>query len=280
MMPIEHIADWEKRLDRQDAFWTLENENGPVVHLTLPRKTQEYPYPKKKTYRSQRERWFDAEYAAQISRARVMNTEYLADALPGVYPNLGPEVFSAFFGCDLGFGEETSWSKPIIEEWGQVEQVRFSEENEYFRGIRTLTDALLDMGKGLFYTGITDLHPGGDAIAAFRDPAELNLDMIDHPGEVKALLRRVTDTYFKVYDGYHARLQERGQAISSWPGIVSRKKWYAPSCDFSCMISKKMFDDVFLESIAEECRFYERSVYHLDGPGLSGISTAFSKSST
>jgi hypothetical protein len=32
------------------------------------------------------------------------------------------------------------------------------------------------------------------------------------------------------------------------------------------MISREMFDDVFLPSIVEECRHYEASLYHLDGP--------------
>jgi hypothetical protein len=33
------------------------------------------------------------------------------------------------------------------------------------------------------------------------------------------------------------------------------------------MISKDMFDDVFLAGIVEECRHLEASIYHLDGPG-------------
>jgi hypothetical protein len=33
------------------------------------------------------------------------------------------------------------------------------------------------------------------------------------------------------------------------------------------MVSKKMFDDIFLPSIAAECNFLDRSIYHLDGPG-------------
>ena len=32
------------------------------------------------------------------------------------------------------------------------------------------------------------------------------------------------------------------------------------------MISKAMFDEFFLPGIADECKFYERSIYHLDGP--------------
>ena len=32
------------------------------------------------------------------------------------------------------------------------------------------------------------------------------------------------------------------------------------------MISKQMFDDVFLPGIVRECRIAEASIYHLDGP--------------
>ena len=33
------------------------------------------------------------------------------------------------------------------------------------------------------------------------------------------------------------------------------------------MVSKRMFDEVFLPGIVRECRFLDRSIYHLDGPG-------------
>ena len=33
------------------------------------------------------------------------------------------------------------------------------------------------------------------------------------------------------------------------------------------MISRRMFDDVFLPGIVQECRFAQASIYHLDGPG-------------
>ena len=55
--------------------------------------------------------------------------------------------------------------------------------------------------------------------------------------------------------------------ITSWTALVHDGKFYIPSNDFSCMISREMFEEFFLPGIAEECRFYERSIYHLDGPG-------------
>ena len=55
--------------------------------------------------------------------------------------------------------------------------------------------------------------------------------------------------------------------ITTWTPIIHDGSLYLPSNDFSCMIGKHMFDEYFLPGIAEECAFYERSLYHLDGPG-------------
>jgi hypothetical protein len=266
VMPIENIDDWERRLARQDAFWSCAIIDRPVVCFSLHHPNPDYPWPKQRVYESVRDSWMDAEYIAERTVASVMNTEYWGDALPHVFPNLGPEIFSAFFGCELEYSRWTSWSVPNLDDWDSVSEIRFSKENPYWIKLEELTDALLEAGRGRFYTGITDLHPGGDAIAAFRDPMRLNYDMIDAVDEVKSLLRYVNEVYFLVYDYYHKKLTDAGQAICSWPGIVSTKKWYVPSNDFSCMISDKMFDDVFLQGIVEECKHMEASIYHLDGP--------------
>lgn len=266
LMPIDHIPDWDKRLARQDAFWTGGIIDRPVVTFAVAKPNPKYPWPAEKTYPALRDRWLDPERMAQRALAGVMNTEYGGDALPCCIPNLGPEVFSAFFGCELEYGEGTSWSIPNLHDWADLDKIQFDADNFYWRHILAMMDALLAVGKGKFYTGITDLHPGGDAIVAFRDPLNMNIDMIEHPAEIKRLLKRINQVYFHVYDVYHHKLTRAGQAIGSWPGIVSTKKWYVPSNDFSCMVSKAMFDDVFLPGIIEECKFMEASVYHLDGP--------------
>ena len=267
IMPIESLADWDKRLARQDAFWNREILDRPVVCITQPRKDAGHPWPAAKKWPALRDRWTDTQHVAKCAVAGVMNTEYLGDALPSVYPNLGPEVFSAFFGQELEFSEGTSWSVPVLHDWAEVGKLKFSDQNFYWKKVNEMTDALLAVGHGKFYTGLTDLHPGGDAIAAFRDPINLNMDMIDAPEQVKELLAYINTTYFKVLDVFTGRLQKAGQAISTWAGIVSTKRWYVPSNDFSCMISPEMFDAMFLPGIAEECRHNEASLYHLDGPG-------------
>jgi hypothetical protein len=266
LMPIDHIDDWERRLARADAFWQREIIDRPVVCISLPKERPLRPAPAERGWPSLRERWMDAEYQAEAALAHVENTDYLGDALPTAWPNLGPEVFSAFFGAELEYGETTSWSKPNLEDWADAEKLEFSEQNPYYVKLLEMTDAMLEVGRGKFYTGLTDLHPGGDAIVAFRDPMNMNLDMIESLDEVKALLARINDTYLTVFEELWGRLSAARQACTAWIGIVSSRKYYIPSNDFSCMISKDMFDEVFLPGIRRECQALEASIYHLDGP--------------
>jgi hypothetical protein len=268
MMPIDCIPDWEKRIERVDAMWYGEIIDRPVVEVTFPKPNPDYPYPKAKSYSNLKDKWFDAEYRAEFELARVMNTEYLGDSLPNAWPNLGPEIFSAYFGCELEYGEDTAWAIPNLEDWSDIDHIRFSRENFCWKKTVELTEAFLEVGKGRFYTSFTDLHAGGDAIAAFRDPARLCIDMIEHPDEVKQMLDYVTDVYLDVVDFFHEKLIGAGQVFgTAGMPIMSARRWHCVSNDFSYMISKRMFDEVFLPGIRREAEHLEASIYHLDGEG-------------
>ncbi|HOZ48479.1 MAG TPA: hypothetical protein PLO37_19860 [Candidatus Hydrogenedentes bacterium] len=267
LMPIEAVPDWPQRLARQDAFWHGAVIDRPVVVMTLPKPSASCTWPSPRDYATHRDRWMDTEGVVRHAVAFAQNTEFLGDALPMAWPNLGPEVFSAFFGMEMEYSAETSWGIPNLLDWADADALTLSKENGYWKKLLEMTDALLDAGRGLFYVGMTDYHPGGDALAAFRDPAQLNLDLLLYPDQVKRLLDRVTHLFFETFDFYYEKLVAANQPISSWPGIVSTRKWYVPSNDFSCMVSDAMFEEFFLPGIREECRHLEASIYHLDGTG-------------
>jgi hypothetical protein len=92
------------------------------------------------------------------------------------------------------------------------------------------------------------------------------MDMLDSPAEAKALSSRMSHEFCTIYDRLVDRLESAGQPCCAWPGPISRRRWFVPSNDFSCMVSKEVFDDVFLPGITEECGHLEASLYHLDGP--------------
>lgn len=266
IMEIEGIDDLDMRIKRQEAFWDCEIIDRPVVHMTTYQHNPEYPMPKK-SWSCHRERWMDTEFLVEQQLHNAMNTKYFGDALPICWPNLGPEVFSAYFGCEMEYSEDTSWSIPNLEDWADVDKIKFSTDNFYWQKTLEITDALLEAGKGKFYTGYTDLHPGGDALVAFRDPMNLNIDMIEHVEDIKSLLRYIDDVFIDVFNFWADKLQSSAQVIGTWASVASTKRSHIPSNDFSCMISNEMFEDVFLPGITRECDETEVSLYHLDGPG-------------
>jgi hypothetical protein len=260
--------DYEKTRQRMAAFWEREIIDRPVVQFYLPKPPGERMALPPSNHASSAERWLDTQYQVELALAMGHNLDFLGDTLPVAWPNLGPEIFSAFYGCPIHFGDYgTSWTDPCLNDWSHIDQVQFDWQHPYMKKLHEMTDALLEAGQGKFITGMTDWHAGGDAIAAFRDPQNLALDMIEHLDEVKALLARLEVDYFKLYDIFYEKLRRAGQPITSWTPLVCEGKYYIPSNDFSIMVSQRMFDEVFLPGIQRECQFYERCIYHLDGPG-------------
>jgi hypothetical protein len=260
--------DYEKTRRRIEAFWEFDVLDHPVVNFYLNKPLdRQIPLPKSSHITSE-QRWLDAEFQAELAYAYLRNRDFVGDDLPIVFPNLGPEIFSAFYGCPLHFGDYgTSWSDPILNDWDDIGKVVLDWESPWIAKLHEMTDILLEMGKDIFIVGMTDWHPGGDALAAFRDPQNLAMDMVEYRDEVKSLLRRVTDDYYKIYNIFFEKLHKAGQPTTSWTPLVDEGKYYIPSNDFSIMISKKMYDEVFLPGLIEECQFLHRSIYHLDGPG-------------
>lgn len=258
--------DYEKTKERYEAFWEREIIDRPPVSITLPVEN-----PKKipaKKYINLEEKWLDIDYRAEWTSVNIANREYLADALPVAWPNMGPEIFSAWCGCGYRYGETTTWSEPCISDWEKdAGRAVFNENHPLFIKTVEYTKRLLEYGKDNFIVGLTDFHPGGDHLAALRDPQELALDMIDHEEEIRAKLISSRKEFFGVYNIFYNMLRGAGMPVTSWTPLIHDGSFYIPSNDFSCMISNEMFEDIFLPGITEECRFYERSIYHLDGPG-------------
>lgn len=260
--------DFEQVMERFEAWWNGEIVDRAPVGIRYGKAEDERIAPPESRHETWREQWMDAEFQAQQARARMNNTVFAGEALPAVIPNLGPEVFSAFYGCPLEFGERTSWSEPILQDWSDesLAALQLDRNNQYFRKILELTDALLEVARGQFIVGYTDLHGGGDAIAAFRDPQALLIDTIECPERIKQLADRITDEFLEVYDLYHEKLSAEGMPSTTWCPVTGKGRVHIPSNDFSCMISQETFEDLFVPGIIRECRHMDHNLYHLDGP--------------
>ncbi|MDW7657565.1 MAG: hypothetical protein SCM11_10375, partial [Bacillota bacterium] len=144
--------DFERVVQRFDAFWHQAIIDRPPVSITLPGQAdRRLPA---KTYASQRDRWLDVAYRAEAISLALHSQTWLADALPIAWPNLGPEIFSAWCGCDYEFGADTTWSRPCIEEWDRDAGKAVIDQNHplYLKTME-FTKLLLEYGVGHFIVG-------------------------------------------------------------------------------------------------------------------------------
>ncbi len=260
--------NYEQVFKHYEAWWDAQVVDRALTSIVFNKpKTRRVPVPEK-THTSWRERWLDFDFVAERTAAVMANRVYAGDALPTTFPNLGPEVFSAYYGCPMEYSETTSWSEPVLADWSDasVDALVLDTNNFYYRKILELTDVLLEVAKGKFIVGYTDLHGGGDAIAAFRDPQKLCIDMIEHPKAIKRLNERITGDFLDTYDMYYKKLTAAGMPSTTWLNATCTGKYHVPSNDFSCMVSTKMFVETFLPGIIRECKHMDRNIYHLDGP--------------
>ncbi len=265
---FELKPDYEEVFNRYEAWWDCDIVDRPLVSMAFPVPRFERKNVPQKKYATVRERWMDTAQVVAQAEVRLRNTVHFADSLPIAWPNLGPEVFSAFYGCELEYGERTAWSKPVLADWSDasVEKLQLDRNSFYFRKLEEMTEALIAAGKGKFIVGYTDLHGGGDAIAAFRDPQELLIDTIEHPEAITRLCDRITTEFLAVYDHFHQILSASGMPSTTWLSATCKGKYHVPSNDFSCMISSESFEQLFVPGIIRECQHMDRCIYHLDGP--------------
>lgn len=268
-MELQGKPDFEQAMQRIEAWFNHETLDRPPVRFA--QHNAEYsasPALAGRSWPSLKERWFDAEFQVDLFMESIRGRTFYGETFPIFWPNLGPNVYAAFHGSELEYGEVTSWIRHCIHEWDDIHRLHFSRENEYFRGIDSLTATALEKSPGQFMVGYTDLHGSLDCVADWRDPQLLCLDLVDNPEKVHEMLAVANENFLPVFDYYDAILKSHGQLSVTWMGIPSRGKMHIPSCDFTSMISTKAFCEFYLPSLKSEVQQTTHNIFHLDGKGM------------
>ena len=162
------------------------------------------------------------------------------------WPNLGPNVYAAFHGAELEYGEVTSWVRHCLHDWSDVARLKFSRESPYFRKIEELTRLAIEKCEGRYLVGYTDLHGSLDCAMDWRGPNQLCLDLVDCPEKVHELVRLADENFLATFDHFDATLKSHGQMSVTWMAIPSAGRMHIPSCDFTSMVSRQVFDEFYL----------------------------------
>lgn len=267
---LHGIDDADKRIERQDAFWSRDIIDRPIIAMAIKDSDFHKYQDDNVSHSSIEERWVDSSYQAELTLHQISHTKYFGDALPIAYPNLGPDFFASCYGGSIRFSDETSWIEPIVEDWEDFHKHRlfsFNKDSHYFVALEKLYNALHEINDNRFFIGWPDLHPGADCLVGLRGVSQLSFDLLEEPEAIKKALPIVEKDFLWLYDYYYQNLVKWDQPCTGWPGIVSTERWHVPSNDFSCMISQEMFEAFFIESLTNEMRHVKHNLYHLDGPG-------------
>jgi hypothetical protein len=265
MVDVLYRPDWEQAKERIEAWWEKKMVDRVAIQVTAPSSVCAKLFIEQpKTIEGQ---WTDIEWILERAEGRIKTTYYGGEAFPLYFPNLGPDIFAGYLGCDIQFSRETSWSVPLIEDWETAEPLKFDKANKWWQLTLQLTEEAAKRGQGKYFVGITDLHGGGDAVAALRDPQNLAMDLLDHPDHVKEAMKVVEKMWFEVYQTLYDIIQKHMKGSSTWLSTWSSGKYYPVSCDFICMISPQMFEEFFVSELEAEIKWLDRSLFHLDGPG-------------
>jgi hypothetical protein len=221
------------------------------------------------SWKNLKERWWNAEYQIELFEYKWRHSTFNAETFPVFWPNLGPEVYTAFYGAELEYRDVTAYAVPSLPDWDQMDRLKLDFNNPYFRKLEEMTFAALERCTGKYLVGYTDIHAGIDCAAAFRDPQQFCLDLLLEPEMAKKLIEISSCDFHTVYNHFDSILKAHNQLSVTWMGIPSTGKMHIPGCDFASMLSPADFDTFVLPSLKREIAPMTQNVFHVDGKGVA-----------
>ena len=265
---IESKPDFEEAMERIYAWYENEMIDRAPIRFSSHNQQNE-KVTNDDSHESLKDRWFDAEYQVSQYLDEVERTTYLAETIPVFFPNLGPEVYAAFYGGEMIYQDVTSYYQPIVHVWEDMDKLKLDKSGKYWTKLEELTDLAIEMCKGKCLVGYTDFHPGLDCAAAWRDPEQFCLDLLLNPDESKELINKSVEDFHEIFDYWDKKLKEHGQLSATWIGLPSFEKFHIPGADFTSLLSPEMFTELGLPIIQNEVKDMDHVVFHLDGKGVA-----------
>jgi 5-methyltetrahydrofolate--homocysteine methyltransferase len=129
------------------------------------------------------------------------------------------------------------------------------------------TALALESWGGNVVLGHTDMGGVLDILASFRTTQQLLYDLYEGPEEVRRCCRDITMLWKRYYDEAYEIASRTGKGTTFWAPLLCKGRGYMLQCDFSAMISPKMFEEFVLDDLTVLCDGLDHAFYHLDGPG-------------
>jgi hypothetical protein len=256
---------WEESKKRFEAWWNHDVADRVLLQVHAPKSNPTSTPPP--TPKDLEDQWLGVDYRIARAEWTIDHTYYGGDAFPSLDTHIGPGTLSLFIGAIPEFQANTVWYHKCIDDITTASVPNVDENNRYWRFSQELAREGVKRLAGKALVTFPDLIEGLDTIASLVGNDELLFYLVDAPDHVHRFQRAMNDIYFYCYDRLYEIIKDEngGSAFSAFhtwaPGRVAKVQ-----CDFSAMISPKMYEEFVVPYLAEQCSRLDYSVFHLDGP--------------
>jgi hypothetical protein len=275
--------DWEKAKERLVAFWHHEVIDRCCIAVHAPRRTSKLPpFPDLQDgpwlggldevpdgdRQAIQQWWTDPDLNYRRVITWFENTHFGGEALPVTYVNWGAMALAAMFGSPAEFRKSSVWYPAVIQDWDDWEWRFDPATNPTWQTILAVEQRLVADAPGRYLVGKPELGNGADVLSQLRGMDALAMDLVDRPVAVHQGVRVISDAWVALMEHVYqmTTAANAGGDVLAWMGLWAPGRIDQIACDFSSVISPRMFKTFFVPEIIKMGTWCEYGVYHLDGP--------------
>ncbi len=215
---------------------------------------------------TQTELWTDPVLRVAAAEFQMAHIYYGGDAFPYFDPHFGPCNLASFVGATPVFEEDSVWYAPTLADVNSAPPLRFDPDNIWWRQQLAVITHGAASARGRYLVAFPDVIENVDILASLRGTTEILTDMALEPDAVARRVRELNAVYHEAFARIHDVIKDAqgGNCVSVFdlwgPGRTIKVQ-----CDLSAMISPRMFEDLVMPGLVEQCSRYDHVLYHLDG---------------
>ena len=255
--------DWREAKERMIDWWSGRKTDRVPARVTAPRAGA----PPRAAHGTVVERLLDLPTIFANLDDELANTFHGGEAFPNHFVYIGAVIMGAFLGCEPEFRPESTWQRRLPFSWDEADRVRFDPSNQWWRTWCDLHRAAAERARGRYLVSAGGGGAVADVMVNMFGHEEALLAMAERPADVRRLRDRMLRWGDRMSGEVFGIVAPRQEGHIDWLRIWAPGTLSSIQCDVSLMLSREMFDDLFLDELRHECRRLDYSIYHLDGSG-------------
>lgn len=260
---MRYKPNWEEAQKHFEAFWNCGYEERCGLAMQVPSGKGQGP---RRDF-SLEEVYTDPDCMHLATETHCRNTAFLGESIPVLNLNFGTAGHCAYFGCKPHYARDTIWFDPVLEE-ADGSALRFGAQGRRcFSAHIGLAERLAALAQDSYFVSMPDNCGITDCLAELRGTENLLVDMLENPGFVREAMGKITAVWRETQGEFFGRLKNNclGGSAHSWMQLWCPRRHVQIQCDYSVMISPKMFEDFVLPELTETSEAFDYTTYHLDG---------------